>query len=60
MTVALRPTEEADLAFVVGLQPGPGAASFVEAWPVERHRVALGDPDIAHLLVLRTASVRAS
>ncbi len=51
MTVALRPTEEADLDFVVALESGPDAARFVEAWPAERHRAALSDPDIAHLVV---------
>ncbi len=51
MTVALRPTTEADLDFVVALESGPDAAPFVEAWPVERHREALADPDIGHLVI---------
>ncbi|HVW46451.1 MAG TPA: GNAT family protein [Solirubrobacterales bacterium] len=52
MKPALRPTEEADLDFVVALEAGPEAAPFVKAWPVARHRTALGDPDIAHLLIV--------
>lgn len=51
MSIELRPTQEVDLDFVVALESGPGAAPFVEAWPVERHREALSEPDIAHLVI---------
>jgi RimJ/RimL family protein N-acetyltransferase len=51
MSVELRPTAEADLDFVVALESAPDAAAFVEAWPADRHRAALGDPDIAHLIL---------
>jgi diamine N-acetyltransferase len=50
MSLGLRPTEEADLDFVVALEAGPEAAPFVEGWPPARHRAALRDPDIAHLV----------
>jgi diamine N-acetyltransferase len=55
MTIALRPTEEADLDFVVALEAGPDAARVVEAWPAGRHRAALSDPDIALLVVVEDA-----
>lgn len=47
----LRPTVATDIDFIVALESGADAAPFIEAWPAERHREALPDPDIAHLVV---------
>lgn len=52
MKVELRETTEAELDFVVALEAAPDTASFIEAWPPDRHRKALHDPDIAHLIVV--------
>ncbi len=48
----LRPTAEADVDFVLALEAGPEAAPFIEGWPAGRHRAALRDPDIAHLVLV--------
>jgi diamine N-acetyltransferase len=50
--VELRDTVPADLDFVTALEADPAVAPFIEAWPAERHRAALANPDIAHLQVV--------
>jgi RimJ/RimL family protein N-acetyltransferase len=52
MSVELRDTVPADLEFVTALEADPAVAPFIEAWPADRHRVTLADPDIAHLQVI--------
>lgn len=52
MSVRLRDTLETDIELVLALEADPEAAPFIEAWPAERHRRALGDPDIAHLQLI--------
>lgn len=52
MNVSLRPTTEADLAFVVALEGHPEVEPWITRWPAERHRQALDDKDAAHLTVI--------
>jgi diamine N-acetyltransferase len=52
VTVRLRQTAEADLAFVCALERDPETAPWVLAWSEERHRAAIADPDEEHLLLV--------
>lgn len=47
----LRPTTDADCAFVATAESEPEAAPFVGQWSVERHQRCLADPDTAHWVV---------
>ena len=58
--VRFRPTEEADLAYVLALEADPDTAPYIEPWPLEQHRRALVDETVAHWVledVEREASV---
>ena len=46
--VRFRPTEEADLDYVLALEADPDTAPFIAPWPIEEHRAALADPAMAH------------
>jgi diamine N-acetyltransferase len=48
--VRLRPTTDADLDFVVKAEADPDISPFIIPWRHDRHAIALGDPDIAHLI----------
>lgn len=48
----LRESEPRDIERVLALEADPAAAPFIEAWPAERHLLALGDPDAAHLQIV--------
>lgn len=50
--VALRPTNEGDLAFVLNAE-GHEARRYVGQWTRERHREALADEDAAHMVLER-------
>ena len=50
-SVRLRPTSETDLDFVLRLDPDPDTAPYIHAWPVEEHRAAIADRDVAHWIV---------
>lgn len=52
MTVRLRQTAEADLAFVRALERDPDVAAWVRGWSEQRHRAAIADPDQEHLLLV--------
>lgn len=49
--VWLRPTEAADLGFVLALERNPANAGFVGQWPVEEHAEAIARPDREHWVV---------
>ena len=49
--IAWRPTTEADLGFVFEAERAPENARFVRQWPLEEHRTALSDPDVAHWIL---------
>jgi RimJ/RimL family protein N-acetyltransferase len=51
LAVRLRPTREADLPFVLGLEADPETAPFIHPWPVEDHRNAMSDSTTAHWIV---------
>lgn len=51
MDVILRRTADADLDFVVRTEAADANRAFVVGWPRERHRTALADSDILHLIV---------
>ena len=46
--VALRPTREADLRFVLAAERAPDNAPFIRHWPEAEHSKALVDPGTAH------------
>jgi RimJ/RimL family protein N-acetyltransferase len=46
--IRLRPTNVADLDFVVNAESDPDTSPFITPWSRDRHAIALGDPDIAH------------
>jgi RimJ/RimL family protein N-acetyltransferase len=50
-SVRLRPTREADLSFVLGLEADPETAPFIHPWPVEDHRNAMSDSTTEHWIV---------
>lgn len=54
MTMHLRPTTEADLPFVYGLEHAADNSPYLLPWPIERHQKALADPDIRHWIAEHT------
>lgn len=46
--VRFRPTEEADLTYVLALEADPDTAPYIERWPLEQHRRALVEEAVAH------------
>ena len=53
--IELRPSDEADLEFVLKLEATSDTAPFIHAWPIEEHRAAIADPTVAHWIVEDTA-----
>lgn len=49
--VTLRPTEAHDVPAVSAWERHPDNSAFVEVWPSERHRTALTDPGMVHMMV---------
>lgn len=47
----LRRTTLDDLSFVISAERDEGTSRFVNVWPEDRHRAALGDEDLEHLIV---------
>jgi RimJ/RimL family protein N-acetyltransferase len=41
----LRPARESDLTFLLEQEARPEFSPFINAWPLERHRAALANPD---------------
>lgn len=50
-TLNLRPTTDADCAFVATAEAEPEAAPYVGQWSVERHQRAIEDSDTAHWVI---------
>ena len=50
-TIILRNTKESDLDFVVKAEQQPVNAQYVGQWTIERHRDALSEEDVLHLVV---------
>lgn len=48
---ALRPTAEADCAFVVDIESHPDNAGYVEQWTVDRHRACIHATDSLHWII---------
>ena len=57
MKVALRPTAEADLDFVLALEGHPDNAPFIGQWTRNEHRDAITRPDREHWILLDEAGV---
>ena len=55
MRVRLRRTELGDLDFVLAAESDLENVPFIGQWPREEHLAALGDGDVAHLIVTRIA-----
>lgn len=51
----LRPTRDADLAFVTRAEADPDTRPFIRRWTIDDHRRALANPDIRHLIVTPAA-----
>lgn len=49
--VILRQMQVDDLPYVLALEHDPETASFIDVWGFERHRAALNDADMSHLIV---------
>jgi diamine N-acetyltransferase len=58
MDIALRRTTANDLPYVLAAEGDDENRRFIAVWPEDKHRAALGDPDIAHLIIApnRTAN----
>ena len=52
------PTSEADLDTVLAMEKDEVNAQTIRQWPREKHRAAIDDPSIAHLLVRATTDNR--
>ncbi len=50
-TVQLRPSQPADLDFVLAAEQHPDNSPYVWQWSREQHLAALTHPDIAHLII---------
>ncbi len=51
MEIELRRTTENDLAYVLSAEGDDDNSRFVSVWPEEKHRTALDDENIAHLII---------
>ena len=49
--IAFRPTADTDLDLVLRLERDKDNAPFIRQWSLERHRAAIADSNIAHLVV---------
>jgi diamine N-acetyltransferase len=54
MTIRLRLTAEADIPFVYNVEHAEENSQFLLPWSEERHREALTNPDIRHLIAEKT------
>jgi diamine N-acetyltransferase len=51
MDIELRRTTENDLPYVLSAEGDAENSRFISVWPEEQHRAALGDANIAHLII---------
>lgn len=56
--LTLRPTTEADLAFVLSAEQDPANRPYVGQWTKEQHLTAMSDSDMAHLIARQDADGR--
>jgi RimJ/RimL family protein N-acetyltransferase len=49
--IALRPTDEEDMETVLNLEREDDNADFIRQWSIEKHKQAIRDPNLAHLIV---------
>jgi ribosomal protein S18 acetylase RimI-like enzyme len=51
--ISWRPTTDADVAYVMGLEHDPANSAYVTQWTREEHLATLGNPDERHVIVER-------
>ena len=51
MEIELRRTTDNDLCFVIAAEGDEENRRFITVWPEEKHRAALNDADIQHLII---------
>jgi diamine N-acetyltransferase len=51
MEIELRRTTANDLPYVLAAESDDENRRFIAAWPEDKHRAALDDPNIAHLII---------
>ena len=51
MDIELRRTTTNDLSYVLAAEGDDDNSRFIAVWPEEKHRAALNDPNIAHLII---------
>jgi RimJ/RimL family protein N-acetyltransferase len=51
MEIELRKTTDKDLSFVIAAEGDEENRRFITAWPEEKHRAALNDLNIQHLII---------
>jgi diamine N-acetyltransferase len=51
MDIELRRTTENDLSYVLSAESDDDSSRFIAVWPEEKHRAALGDENIEHLII---------
>jgi len=54
MDIELRRTTEHDLPYVLSAEGDEDSRRFIAVWPEEKHRAALDDTNIAHLIIAST------
>ncbi len=52
--IAVRPTEEKDIAYVLGAEAGEENAPYVAQWSRQQHLDAIEDVDIKHIIIEET------
>ncbi len=57
--IALRPTTEADLDYVIKMERSPENAPFIRQWSIQQHQSAISDDNMAHLIVQKTPDNKA-
>lgn len=55
MTICLRPTQSADLDFVIVAEADPENAPYINHWTLAHHQAAIMDEAIAHFIIERSA-----
>jgi diamine N-acetyltransferase len=51
MDIELRRTTEHDLPYVLSAEGDDDSSRFIAVWPEEKHRAALDDTNIEHLII---------
>ncbi len=53
--VMLRPTDAADLDFILAAEQHRDNSLFIRQWSLEQHRAALEDPNVGHFVIVSVA-----